>query len=281
MVVKVQRTEVRPERLRREAAVLYALRVVDVPNVVRLLPGEDGQQVSDQPGVMRTWGGQEVLYCALEPLPCGPANNLIKQLPLKGRDVVAICDALRRALRVMHLEFEMIHNDLKPDNIAASRARGKLEVRLFDFGQAALLRPHPRSLSPCISPEPAARYVYDYGSRPYQAPERWHGRSVASQTDPESLTSLVDDRADQWSFAATVFKLLTGRTLVAGQSEEQIQRTILDGGYFSAIDAARLPVGAKAALTRALALNQADRYPRSPSVSGLDFFCRDLEAALA
>jgi len=239
--------------------------------------------VNDQPGVMRTWGGEEVLYCAMEPLPCGPVNNLIKQLPLKGRDVVAICDALRRALRVLHLEFEMIHNDLKPDNIAAWREKGtgRLQVRLFDFGQAALLRPHPRTQSPCVTPEPAARYVYDYGSRPYQAPERWHGRSLLSQSDPESLAALVDDRADQWSFAATVFKLLTGRTLVAGQSEEQIQRTILGGGYFSAIDGARLPAGARAALTRALALNQTDRYPRSPSVSGLDFFCRDLEAALA
>jgi serine/threonine-protein kinase len=280
-VVKVQRSEVRPERLRREAAVLYALQALAAPNVVRPLPaGDDGN--AGEPGSMHTWNGDEVLYCAMEPLPCEPSRNLVKQGPLKGRDAVDVCDALRQALRVMHLELEMIHNDLKPDNIVAWRdgRNTRMQVRLFDFGQAALLMPHPQATYACVTPQPALRYVYDYGSRPYQAPERWHGKS---SQDPSAHWSLaaVDDRADQWSFAATVFKLLTGRTLVSGQGEAQIRQAILGGAYFATLDEARLPARAKVVLKRALALNPADRYQRAPSVSGLDFFCRDLEAALA
>src|SRR5687768_7622379 len=54
-VLKIQRTEVRAERLRREVAVLYALQEVRTPNVVRLLPaGEDGQ-VRAEPGTMYNW----------------------------------------------------------------------------------------------------------------------------------------------------------------------------------------------------------------------------------
>jgi serine/threonine protein kinase len=280
--LKIQRTEVRAERLRREVAVLYALQEVRTPNVVRLLPaGEDGQ-VRAEPGTMHNWSGDEVLYCAIEPLPCETDRNLIKQLPLKRRDAVEVCDALRAALRVMHLDFEMIHNDLKPDNLVAWRdARdSRLQVRLFDFAHAALLTPQPQARYPCVVPEPWLRYVYEDGSLAYMAPERWHGQAAGEPGGPVSRAAIVDDRTDQWSFAAIAFELISGRRLVNAQSREQFRQAIVGGAYLSAVDEARLPGGAKAALKRALALDPAERYQRMPSVSGLDFLCRDLEAAL-
>jgi serine/threonine protein kinase len=179
----------------------------------------------------------------------------------------------------------MIHNDLKPDNIVAWRDSrdAPLQIRLLDFGQAALLMPHPRAKLPCIVPEPVNRYVYVYGSPPYKAPERWHGQMVYDRNEPQASWSsevVVDDRADQWSFAATVFQLLTGRRLVNARTDEQYRRAIVSGTYLSAIQEARLRNGVKAALTRALAVAPADRYAAAPSVSGLDYFCRDLEMTL-
>jgi serine/threonine-protein kinase len=281
-VLKIQRSEVRAERMRREVAVLYALQEVRTPNVVRLLPaGEDGQ-LHAEPGAMYNWSGDEVLYCAIELLPCDSDRNLIKQLPLKRRDVVEVCDALRAALRVMHVDFEMIHNDLKPDNVAAWRdgRDGPLHVRLFDFGQAALLTPQPQTRYPCVTPEPWLRYVYDYGTWAYLAPERWRGQTADGSGVPAPGGALVDDRTDQWSFAAMTFEFITGRRLVNTQSKEQFKQAIVGGAYRAAVDEARLPGGAKAALKRALALDPAERYQRISSLSGLDFFCRDLEAAL-
>jgi serine/threonine protein kinase len=284
-VVKVQRADVFPERMRREVAVLYALQAVKARNVVRLLPaGADGE-VRGEPGVMPSRSGEDLLYCALELLPCESGRNLIKQAPLKPADVLEVCFALRAALRVMHLDFQMIHNDLKPDNIVAWRDSrdAPLQIRLLDFGQAALLMPHPRAKLPCIVPEPANRYVYVYGSPPYKAPERWHGQMVYDRNEPQASWSsevVVDDRADQWSFAATVFQLLTGRRLVNARTDEQYRRAIVSGTYLSAIQEARLRNGVKAALTRALAVAPADRYAAAPSVSGLDYFCRDLEMTL-
>jgi hypothetical protein len=91
----------------------------------------------------------------------------------------------------------------------------------------------------------------------------------------------VDERCEQWAFAATLFELLTGRRLVSASTDEQCRRLIVNGEYLSAVRDARLPLAVKAALSRSLALNPADRYAPGPSVSGLDFFCRDLEAALS
>jgi serine/threonine protein kinase len=280
-VLKIQRSEVPSERMRREVAVLYALQEVRTPNVVRLLPAGDDGQVRAEPGTMYNWSGDEVLYCAIEPLPCDTDRNLIKQLPLKRRDVIEVCDALRAALQVMHLEFEMIHNDLKPDNLVAWRdpRDNRLHVRLFDFALVALLTPQPPATHPCVTPEPWLRYVYEGGSSAYMAPERWHGQGADESGGPAPRAAIVDDRTDQWSFAAIAFELITGRRLVNMQSREQFKQAILGGTYLAAVDQTRLPGGAKAALKRALALDPADRYQRR-SVSGLDFFCRDLEAAL-
>jgi serine/threonine protein kinase len=183
----------------------------------------------------------------------------------------------------MHLDFDLIHNDLKPSNIVAWRAPGasQIQVRLYDFGQSALLMPNLLSEHPCVTPEPSLRYVYLYGSFPYMPPERWHGRASGDGTAAWRAAAIVDDRSDQWSFAATVFEFLTARRLVQGQTEEQLRDAIVSGAYLAAIDQARLPAGAKGVLRRALAIQPADRYQRGTSVSGLDFFCRDLQDALA
>jgi serine/threonine-protein kinase len=286
VAVKVQRAEVLPARMRREVFVLYALQTVKTPNVVRLLPAGADEVLRREPGVMRAWSGEELLYCVMERLPCEANRNVIKQGPLKRADLLEVCFAVRAALRVMHLDFQMIHNDLKPDNLVAWRETrdGRLQVRLLDFGQAALLAPHPRWPLPCITPDPQSRYVYAYGSRPYMAPERWHGQLVYDQPDHSGQwapDAVVDERCEQWSFAATIFELLAGRRLVNAASDEQCRRVIVSGAYLEAVQEARLPAAVKTALSRALALDPAGRYLPSPSVSGLDFFCRDLEAALA
>lgn len=283
--VKVQRADVFPVRMRREVAVLYVLHEVRTPSVVRLLPVGDDDRVSRQPGVMRTWNGEELLFCAMERLPSEAGRNVIRQGALKRADVLEVCFAVRATLRVMHLDFHMIHNDLKPDNIIAWRDTrdGPLQVRLVDFGQVALLAEHPRSPLPCITPQPDLRYVYAYGSRPYMAPERWHGQLVYEQPERAgewTPTAVVDERSEQWSFAATVFELLTGRRLIDAGSDEQCRRLIVSGAYLATVQEARLPAGVKTALSRALALEPSGRYLPSPAVSGLDFLCRDLEAAL-
>jgi serine/threonine-protein kinase len=294
-VVKVQRPEVLPERLRREVAILYALQEVKTPNVVRLLPAGDDGVVDRAPRTLRTWNDEDLLYCVLEFLPCDLPANLIndvltRHVPLKKRDALAVCDSLRAALRIMHLGFQMIHNDLKPQNIVAWReARdGRLQVRLYDFGHAALLMPPGAGGRPCVTPEPGMRYVYQYGTFHYMAPERWHGQAAyeagagaAGAGGARFPQAVVDDRADQWSFAATVFELLTGRRLVDARTKEQAGRVIVGGTYLSTLQDSRLAPPIKAALHRALALEPAGRYQGGPSVSGLDYLCRDLEAALA
>ncbi len=289
-VVKVQRADVYSDRLRREVAVLQALLAAKTPHVVRLLPAGDDGVVRREPGVLRDRSGQQLLYCALELLPCDPKRNVVRQGPMKRADLLEVCFALRAALRVMHLDFQLLHNDLKPDNIVAWRdpLDGRLKVRLLDFGQTALLMPHPQARLPCVTPEPALRYVYIHGSFPYMAPERWHGQHVydtsAASAEPPPET-IVDERADQWSFAASIFELLTGRPLITAAGgpryREECRRIITTGAYLATLQEARLPARVKTVLDRGLAISPSDRFAPAPSVSSLDFLCRDLEMALA
>jgi eukaryotic-like serine/threonine-protein kinase len=281
-VVKVQSPTSRPERLRREVAVLHVLQTAQTPNVVRLLPLDGTGSVPDEPGVLRTWRGEPRLFCALEALPSGREHNLIRQGPLKREDALAVCDGLRAALRAMHADFKIVHNDLKPDNLVAWRpgrspqavrvdgppVAGRLHVRLLDFGQAAQLVSHPITGQPYLGPSEAHRYVYQSGTWPYCAPERW-------RREP------LDDRSDQWSFAATVFELLTGERLVRAQGKAACENEIVGGAYLAHVRAAKLPEAAREAFQRALAPSMVDRYPAVPPMSGLDAFYRDLEGALA
>ncbi len=281
-VVKVQSPASRPERLRREVAVLHLLQTAQTPNVVRLLPLDGMGTVPDEPGVLHTWRGEPRLFCALEALPSGREYNLIRQGPLKREDALAVCDGLRAALRAMHADFRVVHNDLKPDNLVAWRpgrsplavrvdtptVGGRLHVRLLDFGQAAPLVSHPITGQPYLGPSETYRYVYDSGTWPYCAPERW-------RREP------LDDRSDQWSFAATVFELLTGERLVRAQSKAACENEIAGGGYLAHVAAAKLPPAAREAFERALAPSMVDRYAGVPPMSGLDAFYRDLEGALA
>src|SRR5207237_1286579 len=158
-VVKVQRSDVRASRMRREVAVLYALQEGKTPSVVRLLPAGGENVVGREPGVMRTWNGDEALDFVLELLPVGEHRTVIKRARLTQSAALAVCLGASAALRVMHLFFHVIHNDLKPDNLVAWRdpRDGRIQVRLLDFGQAALLAPHPRWPLPCITPEPQHR----------------------------------------------------------------------------------------------------------------------------
>jgi len=278
-VIKVQSPASHPERLQREVTVLHALQVEAVPNVVRLLPLDDTGTIPDAPGVLHTWRGEPRLFCALEALPSGRETNLIKKGALSRDDALAVCDGLRAALRAMHVQFKIVHNDLKPDNLVAWRLKGmpgpigrrgrpRVQVRLLDFGQAAPLVVHPVTGQPYLGPTPTFRYVYDSGTWPYFAPERWNREPL-------------DDRSDQWSFAATVFELVTGERLVRGQGKAQCQEEIMSGAYLQAVSGSRLPPAAKVAFERALAPNMGDRYPPAAPMSGLDGFFRDLEGALA
>jgi len=93
---------------------------------------------------------------------------------------------------------QVVHRDFKPENVLINSAG---DVKLIDFALA--------SRYDFISRLFVRRRIQ--GTRSYMAPEQIRGRSV-------------DNRADIYSYAATVFEMIVGHPPFTGASEEEILR---------------------------------------------------------
>ena len=107
---------------------------------------------------------------------------------------VQLCDALASA----H-ERGVVHRDVKPSNIFVARSeRGNEIVKVFDFGVAALSGEAAGPDEPKITRQGSV-----VGTPEYMAPEQLMGKGV-------------DQRADQYAIAATLYECLCGATPYEG-----------------------------------------------------------------
>lgn len=118
------------------------------------------------------------------------------------RTLLPIVDALAFA----H-EREVIHRDVKPENIFVCRTdEGKLQPKLIDFGVARLEERVERRLT-----SPGAMM----GSPGYMAPEQARGKDA-------------DERVDVWALAVVLYEMVTGRNPFEGESLLALVRAIVE-----------------------------------------------------
>ena len=118
-------------------------------------------------------------------VPEGEARRLARQL----------CGGLR-ALR----QANLVHRDLKPQNLLLDGEGDDLRLIIADFGFARYVSPHGMAETLCGSPL-------------YMAPEILRFQKY-------------DAKADLWSVGAVLFELVVGRTPYTGQNHVQLLRNI-------------------------------------------------------
>jgi eukaryotic-like serine/threonine-protein kinase len=163
------------ERFLREG---YAANRVEHPGVVRVLDddaADDGAIFL----VMELLEGQTVADRA----EASPGRRLAPA------EVLAVADAALDVLAAAH-DKGIVHRDIKPDNLFLT---GAGELKVLDFGIARL-----RELGSASATTTGATMGTPAFMPPEQASGRW---------------SLVDGRSDLWAVGATMFTLLTGRTV--------------------------------------------------------------------
>jgi serine/threonine-protein kinase len=145
------------------------------------------------------------------------------------------------ALSTMHAR-QLLHRDIKPDNIMAYAAHGDYDrVKLLDFG---LIKDYDHDTSRDLT-----RDVRILGTPAFMAPERL--------IDP----GRIDPRSDLYGIACVGFYLLTGRKPFEATQETDLTQQVLhiEAPRISGLVARPLPDGLDTLLAEALAKDPARR----------------------
>jgi eukaryotic-like serine/threonine-protein kinase len=166
------------------------------------------------------------------------ARVIADEAPLRLERVLSMVDQVASALTAVHRRG-IVHRDLKPQNIFLERGEvgDEERVKLCDFGISKV-----RAASVALTGERVL-----LGTPQYMAPEQARG------------TGEVDARADQFSLAAIVYEMLTGRLAFPGDRLEVVVYRIIHEDPIP-LEAPRGPALA-AALARALSKDPAARFP--------------------
>jgi serine/threonine-protein kinase len=218
----------------------YVANAVDHPGVVRVL---DDDVTED--------GVVFIVMELLEGKTLGEmAERAHRQLP--PQEVAGYAAQLLAVLAVAH-QRGIVHRDIKPENLFVTRERA---LKVLDFGIARMRDASTTS---------ATRTGSMMGTPAYMAREQALG-----------LSKEIDGRTDLWAVGATMFKLISGQYVHEAETPETMM-------VFSATRQARplatvaldAPAPLCAVVDRALAFNQADRYPDAPTMlAALEAACR-------
>ena len=159
-----------------------------VENVVRVLEHAD----ADSP----------LPYLAMERLSGSTlSSKLRKHGPMTTKQAVPLLQALARGIDAAH-EGGIIHRDLKPQNVFAHREEGHVIWKILDFGVSKL-----------VSQDGTLTQGKLVGTPSYMAPE-------------QASSGQVDHRADLYSIAVLLYRVVTGRPAFVGPSIPAIMQSV-------------------------------------------------------
>lgn len=160
------------------------------------------------------------------------------RLPLQ--DVLGYAHQLLDVLHAAH-QAGVVHRDIKPDNLFLTRT-GVLKV--LDFGLARAFDGETRRIS-------VTQSGVVMGTPAYMSPEQARGR-----------WNLVDAQSDLWSVGATMFALLAGEPVHAGEStpNEVMAATFTKPARTLLSVAPDTPLEVVTLVDKALALSKSERW---------------------
>jgi serine/threonine-protein kinase len=171
------------------------------------------------------------------------------------RETLSVAHSVLAILVAAHAKG-IVHRDIKPDNIFLTRDK---RIKLLDFGLARLrekeapksTRVGPHSKRGKLDTPSDTRTGELLGTPSFMAPEQALAR-----------TEDIDARTDVWAVGATMFTLLTGRSVheAATPHEQLIMAATKPAPSLHEIDP-QLPEAVRSVVDRALAFNKVVRWP--------------------
>ena len=196
----------------------------------------------NHPNIASIYGIEEsdgVLALVLELVEGPTLADRIAQGPVPLEEALSIAKQIAEALEAAHTRG-VIHRDLKPANV---KVRVDGAVKVLDFGLAKAFDPGPDashiSLSPTMTSPAMTRLGVILGTAAYMSPEQARG-------------SVVDSRADVWSFGVVLYELLAGKTLFEGATVSDTLAAVLRADLEWGRLPSDLPPAARTLLRRCL-----------------------------
>ena len=162
--------------------------------------------------------------------------------PLPLQRVVDITDQISAALTAAHLRG-VVHRDMHPQNVFVMPGTGgqSERIKVLDFGISKIA-----SISQKITGMAAVM-----GTPQYMSPEQAEGKGDE-----------LDAASDQFSLAAIIYEMLTGRKAFAGETLASVAYQIVHARPVPIHDyRPELPVELENVVSRGLAKNKRDRFP--------------------
>ncbi|KAL3826037.1 hypothetical protein ACJIZ3_022066 [Penstemon smallii] len=166
---------------------IFILKRINHPNIIRL------HDMIEEPGK---------IYIILEYCKGGDLSMYLQQRQGRIPEATSkhFMQQLGAGLKVLR-DNNLIHRDLKPQNLLLSTNDDKSVLKIADFGFARSLQPRGLAETLCGSPL-------------YMAPEIMQLQKY-------------DAKADLWSVGAILFQLLTGKTPFTGSNQIQLLQNII------------------------------------------------------
>jgi serine/threonine-protein kinase len=188
-------------------------------------------------------------YLAMELLTGEALRERLTRLgSLPVDEVLTIADQVLGVLVMAHT-YGIIHRDLKPENLHLGQDG---RVKVLDFGIARVLDPLPDGV-PVLPEKTATTAGMALGTCHYMAPEQAAG-----------LIQDIDGRTDVFGLGATLFELLSGRTVHPDLPGSQLLVAAATAPAPPLSSAApHVPPQVCALVDRALAFSKTERYPNA------------------
>jgi serine/threonine-protein kinase len=177
------------------------------------------------------------VFLVMEYLEGETLSKVIEQGALAPERALTIAHQLATALARAH-ELDVIHRDIKPDNVFVLQRRGADFVKLLDFGLAKVVGEHRLTATGKI-----------FGTPEYLAPEQARGETLTGQ-------------ADQYSLGCVLYEMLTGSLPFEGTHPEVVLKHLQSDAVPPSARRSSLPLPREldALVLRMLAKHPGERF---------------------